>query len=481
MAMASVYVRPNAPLVPETIKLSPIDQYTIRVYIPALLFFKLTANASREVIFSELQQGLASLLDDIPVLTGNVIVEDEARDTVQLDIPEGAGVLFKVKEMVEAGEGPVLDFDELEKARFPSSLLKPSFLSPIHFVPEPVAPCFAVQANFIRGGLVLAMYAHHTVMDGVAMATIWKTWSKHVAAISEARILPTSASFPAEALERSPLFQGMGSRRKLTDFPGFEEARRLSRTDSGPPESDVAPNMETSNHTVQSPALTIAYWYISRDKLRKLEEKAKPTNPKESKRTESNVFSAFVWRHYSRARRLEQRGVKTVAFFTPCDARARLDPPLHPDYPGNAVVHSRAELPIAELFSSKPDALYRIASLISDSIDWWSSDTIWELLSAMEAWPRVGDAERSMDVTCKTDLEITNTSSFPLFTSYWGVHLGNPCAFRIPGIYVLDGQVAILPRLPDGGLEFITYLDVEALELLKADREFTSYAQFQCC
>lgn len=474
MATSSDYVRPNVSLVPEIMKLSPFDQYTIRVYIPALLFFKLESESTRDVICSDLRAGLASLVDDMPFLAGNVILDDEERGSIQVDIPDDAGVLFKVEEYLGEMKRPVLDFKELEKNGFSSSLLDPSVLAPLHFVPEASAAVLAVQVNFIKGGMILALYAHHSVVDGVAMATIWKRWSMHVAAASEARILPSSEAFPTEALERSPLFHGMGTRRKLHDFPGFTEIPKLSS------EQDVVLNGGEKGNSAEPPALAIAYWYISQENLRALEAKVKPMSNMAGV-TEGNVFSAFVWQHYSRARRLEQRGIKNVAFFMPCDARARLDPPLHPSYPGNAVIHTRTEVPISELYSSEPEALYRLATRISDSIEWYSSDKIWELLSAMEAAPRISDVQRSMDVTCKTDLEITNTSSFPLFSLHWGENLGSPYVFRVPGIHVLDGQVAILPRLADGGLEFITYLDVEALAHLKADADFTKFAQFRCC
>ncbi|KAH9204907.1 transferase family-domain-containing protein [Leptodontidium sp. 2 PMI_412] len=479
MATTTVYVRPIAPLVPETIKLSPIDQYMARLYIPLLLFFKINADASRRAICSDLQLGLGNLLNEMPFLAGNVIIEDDERGTVQMDIPENPGVLFKIKDLTDPEKGPTLDYDELEKAWFPPSSLDPAALTPIHFVPEPIAPCFAVQANFIRGGLILALFCHHTVMDGVAMATVWKRLSSHVAAISESRVLPDSELFQAKALERSSLFGGSGSRR-LTDFPGFEKRRAQAAPEPESSGPSVSLETKADKQTSQSPPLTIAYWYISRENLRELEKKGKSTKPTDIKLTEGNIFSAFVWRHYGRARCLQQHGIKTMSFFMPCDARARLDPPLHPDYPGNAVVYSKADVPIDELFSSKPDALYRIASHIHSSIEWWSSDKIWDLLSAMDSWPRVGDVVRSVDVSCKTVLTITNTSPFPLFASYWGVNMGTPCTLRMPGTYVKDGRVVILPRLPDGGMEFITCLDVESLEHLKADGEFTRYAQFRC-
>jgi hypothetical protein len=75
----------------------------------------------------------------------------------------------------------------------------------------------------------------------------------------------------------------------------------------------------------------------------------------------------------------------------------------------------------------------------------------------MELCPPVQDVQRNMDVSCQIDLEITNTSSFPLFGTDWGTKLGKPSVLGVPAIYILDGQAAILPRLEDGGLEFITY------------------------
>ena len=154
--------------------------------------------------------------------------------------------------------------------------------------------------------------------------------------------------------------------------------------------------------------------------------------------------------------------------------------PLWKTYVRNMFVHSKAEMSVAELFSSKPGALYRIASRISESIDWWSSDRIWEHLSAMESFPRVSDVERSMDVTPQTDVTISDTSSLPLFSSYWGAHLQTPCSFRIPAIYMLDGQAAVMPRMPDGGLTILTYLNTEVLSRLKMDMEFIKYVQFRC-
>lgn len=472
MATSSVYVRPNTPLVPDTIKLSPFDQFSNRVYSPLFLLFKFDEEVPPDVIFSELQTGLASLIDDIPLLAGHVVSGNE-HGNLQISIPDDAGITFKVREMLDDKNGQVLDFEELEKANFPSYLLDPSELGPTWFIPEGDTPVLAVQANFIRGGMILAVYVHHSAIDGVGIMILLKRWSIHVAAASASLKVPISETFPAEALDRSPLFSDTGTRRSLHDFPGFAKVTKEAAI------QNVLANSESSE-PVERSIPTIAYWHISRSSLLELESMANPMDNVAGKVTKSCALSAFIWQHCTRARRSEQRGVQTASIFVRCDARRRLDPPLHPQYIGNAVVHCKAELPITELLSSEPDAFHRIAAAIKDSIEWYSSDSIWELLAAMEATPRFGLVEPIMDVFCETNFKITDMSFIPLQSIEWGSKMGKPCAMRAPAIYVLDGQTIILPRLPDGGIEFTTHLSTEALADLKADRGFTKYAQFRC-
>lgn len=478
MTTTNTFVRPSASLVPETIKLSPIDQFTNRVYTPLLLVFKLD-EALRDVICHDLKLGLANLINDIPFLAGNVILEDEESGNLQIDIPEDPGVMFKVKEMLDSAKGSMLDFDALEKAAFSSSFFDPSEIGPIDFVPEPVAPVLAVQANFIRGGLVLASYIHHSTTDALGLMAIWKRWSRYVSTAAASCAVTASEPFPEETLDRSALFPDYGTWRKLHDFPGFVK--------EGESTSIRAPEAKQKNHLlVNQPAkLTIAHWYISPSNLQALEETAKPADSVGGSLTSSCVLAGFLWKHCVRAKRLEQRGIETVSIFVRCNIRRRIDPPLHQQFLGNAVVHCEAKVPLAELVSSElipsePGSLYHIASLVSGCIEWYTSDNIWDLVSALSTTPRFGDTEPVMNLFSESVFKITDVSAVPLHSSHWGPRMGNPCAIRLPGIFVLDGEAIILPRLPDGGIEFSTHLSIDALEELKADAEFAKHVQFRC-
>lgn len=477
MDTTETFVRPTTQLVPEAVTLSPFDQFNGRHYSPLFWVFKQPDRKLSEVMIAELKEGLARLLSEIPFLTGNVMTQDESRDLLTLEIPEDGGVLFKVKRMVDADYGPVLDFEELERADFPVDAFNPMVLCPGSFLPDDIAPCLLIQVNLIRGGLVLVTNLHHSVVDGEGAMTIISQWAKHVAAVSEGRVLPESDLLPAEALDRTVLFPENKSRCELSDFSSFQDGRDLSLI--GESCWNVGERMGMTGGKEAKPVKGVS-WCFSKENLRQIEEKAMPRDPNIPKMTESSVLSAFIFRHYTLARHLDQQGIDEASFHYPCNIRSRIEPSLHPQYLGNSVVPSRTLLPLSEIRSSSEDTLYRIASAISSSIDWWSSDKIWELIGAMEAWPRVTEIERTMDLNCKTDLHVTNLSAFTVLDSYWGPNLRNIVAFKPPAMALLDGYGLIMPRCPDGGLEVILYMDVGTLEVLKEDQEFTQYARLVC-
>ena len=470
------YVRPNFPLVPETINLSPFDQFIGRHYSPVLLIFETAPDSSFEIIISELRQGLAKLLNDMPFLASNVVVSDPSRDYLELEIPEDAAVLFRVREMTEPGEGPVLNFAELQRTWFPTSVLESSHLSPISLDPAAVAPCLSVQATFIQGGLILAAYLHHSVVDGDGAGVLFNRWAKYVKAISEGRILSNSDPFDENALDRSPLFPIHPPRNKLYDFPGFQNG---DESEEGGRWWSAGQRMAMYERE-QGEKTKVAHWYFTKEKLMELQEMAKPKNPKDGIMTEGTILTAFIWKHFTIARRLKEQGISKVSCHNPCSIRARLEPQLHSDYLGNAVVPSKAELPITELLSSDPDTLYRVAAALRLSIDWWTSDRIWGLLGAMEAWPRVRHIERIMDLNYKVDLHITNVSGLSLMKLHWGNNLGPVRSFSMPSMSMMPGFGMVMPRDPDGGLLVMLFTEQDSHERLILDQDFLKFAEFKC-
>jgi hypothetical protein len=217
-----------------------------------------------------------------------------------------------------------------------------------------------VQINVINGGIILAVYIHHSVMDGCSMSRFIDEYAKYVKPkldlLIPGKVIPlhppSSPPNPGlESLTRSSLF----SRRSVQDL-----------------------HMEKALHACpERKTISRSHW---KDKLRGLPTPPRPTGKsfifsdikmkllKESlsgqlasqgygaSEEEKSAFlstldciSALVWAYNIRARSryLQEDGVSR--FLVAVDVRNRLEPPIPESYMGNATLYNAAELPIKTL------------------------------------------------------------------------------------------------------------------------------------
>ena len=157
--MQQTKVRPSIPLGHSYTKLTPLDQYMVRVILPMMCVFQLDSDVDRSSVVQNLQAGLIHTIDEINILAAYVVLEDPRRGTIQLEFEEDAGITFFVKDM------PEVRFEDLAKRHFPFSGMEAS-----GYCPEPLghtekSPVMTVQVTFITGGLVLTFNGHHSVLD----------------------------------------------------------------------------------------------------------------------------------------------------------------------------------------------------------------------------------------------------------------------------------------------------------------------------
>jgi trichothecene 3-O-acetyltransferase len=475
MDCQSTFVEPGAPLVPGCTKLPALDQVENRFILPGILVFHVESPMLRPSILQNLQIGLANTIQDMPFLAANVVPEGDELDTIQLEIPtEDAGVWFHVKEM------PEIHYHELERREFPIS-----GLPVLPLMPEPrvhrlkSSPVLTVQATFITDGLLLTLNAHHSAMDASGMGVFSSTWAKHVAAVSGGRLLTSNETLTEESLDRSMMFGGHG-RRTLTDFPNYRVTKLRWRAaierelmDAVITGTGVDPNLE-----ILLKRLEISNWYISDESMRAIKKAASPPSAGLPFLTEHAIQSALLWRHITRARQLSARGFDTTSFVCTVNIRRRLDPPLPEDYPGNALVHAKTTASTADVESASPGTLYTLAKQITESIDWWTADRLWELIGAMESSSDIGRVEPAMDNFQGPDLEVTNTGSIgEVMRLEWGDELGEMKAMRYAYLPIKDGWVNVLPRRKESGIELLIALEKDAASRLREDKDWTSLAQ----
>ncbi|RDW90909.1 hypothetical protein BP5796_02074 [Coleophoma crateriformis] len=472
------FVRPATTLTPETVALAPSDQFIIRNFVSTILCFKLDINASIEGVITNLHQGLANTLVELPFLAGTLVPESEERCTKQVNIPEDAGVEFKVKDLRHKSGSAMYDFDELIKCGFPPSVLDFDTLVHGTLIPGLEPACLTMQANFIQGGLLLVFHMHHAVMDGSGLFSLFECLAKHTAAISRAQIISSCDLIQDECLDRTVLFSGPALR-QMIEYPGFRPAQEHSwaaKADA----SKLMARLIIQSEDLTAKRVNKSWWIIRPNQLRKLQEEVMSTDRNSIKMTLSSTLSALFWRHISLARKMHESKVEYSGLTTVCDFRSRLDPPLPPGYVGNALVFARARLLVTELCSDEPNTLYKIASSISESVNWWDSERIQGLLGAAEGTD-MRSVEWDSDTHFGPDVQVTSTmSASSPYSIDWGQQLGNMQALRFPTGAFYDGFVTVLPRLPDGSIEFVLNCGSEVFTELKADKEFTRYASFLC-
>ena len=474
----SEFVRPSTPLTPETVSLAPSDQFIIRNFVTTILCFKIDNETSVEETVSNLKHGLANTIEEMPFLAGTLVLESEERCTQAVEIREDAGVEFTINDMSDLSGNILYDFDGLAAAFFPPSALDFDQLVTGTLIPPPEPVCLTVQANLIRGGILLCIHSHHGIMDGSGLFSFFRCLSKHTAASSRSQVLRPWERISEESIDRTLLSAGP-ARREMSEYPGFRPAREDSwaaKADAG----KLMARLVAQSEQIFTKKVMKTWWILGPEQLLKLEEDIASSNPDKIKPTLNSTISALCWRHISLARRLGDE-TEHSSLLTVCDFRARLDPPLPPEYVGNALMFAKAKAPLTELCTLGLEALYKTASRITESVNWWDSEKIQGLLSAVEGTADMRSVEWDCDSHFGPDVQITSTlGAASPYNLDWGEQLGKMQALRFPTGAFYDGFVTVLPRLPDGGVELVINVGAEVLKHLRADEEFTRYALFLC-
>ncbi|KAF2460417.1 transferase family-domain-containing protein [Lineolata rhizophorae] len=138
----------------EELKLSLFDQTMLRTYIRTIACFPFP-DASRASEANEaIKAGLQATISQYPFLAGKICLGPSGKDDGKLSLSYPR----KAQGVSEAGIFTLKDFADPSK---PESV--------IH-----------VQANYIDGGLLLSVYLHHSVGDGVSIGTLIRCLAENV-------------------------------------------------------------------------------------------------------------------------------------------------------------------------------------------------------------------------------------------------------------------------------------------------------------
>ena len=470
----------------KTLEFSPFDQIIPRIYVRKLFCFPFPDPDRQPEAVERLEQSLSATIIRWPFITGRVgPAHTDTRDVrpntieLQYDTPDvGAlGRKVLVAKTLTTDEFS-WTYQQLSDAGMPPSAMKKEILSavPEHPQPEETCPAFSVQASFIEGGLILCFAFHHAVSDGASFRTFLKTFA---AAVKD--------PLPEWFVFESAVDKRFGYTADVSHAPAFGN---FSEYDAG-----NAPARAPSSRTNTTRILILQASAVQALE-QAVKKHLKATAGAKAWVTTTDCLAGLVWVAVARARKARLDSSDVMKFGSAVDFRSRMDPPLRPDYFGNAIVHAIATATVSELIGENEvagppeckaakniDAIVLAASRIHDAIQAVDSINVKERLNILSAISDPTQVTRAY----KQTLDTPNTG---IDFSSWRDQ-GAEIEFSVPGAGTTtaefwrktwsanEGVCNILPRKGgskgEADWEVLLALSVEDMESVCSEGELGAW------
>ncbi|KAI0842744.1 hypothetical protein F5Y06DRAFT_291742 [Hypoxylon sp. FL0890] len=434
-----------------------LNGYTNLVY-----GFRLVSDTSRDAIVTAIQAAIAKLTTKIPWLSYQVEVVSRGPGTSDIlklapwpaDSP--ANNIVHVKECDEL----MPSMAQLDSAGAPAWMLDGKILAPWPSLPQyhgivgPV-PVIGLQANFIQGGLILNVSAHHTIIDGTGITQL-------------ARLLATALN--GDEIPASYIDQANRDRSCVVPLiPRGDPVKDHSHLRRPPDWVPAAPASPPKWCVFKLPVLALTA-------LMKL-----ASSPSQLV-SENDVICALYWQRLTAVRLARGFSVDTVTKFSrTIDGRGAVGVPF--SYMGHLVYHAAVRLSMGQV-ASLP--LSTVAQALRRELN--AANTTWGVRSYATFLAREPDRSTLLYGGVhnpNTDIGATSTiigvggsregsSAMP---DTWGPLLGEVRFLRRPNVTPIPGSFSF-SVVENGAIPVGVCLPEEDLEGLKKDRGWKQYMRY---
>ncbi|KAL8690606.1 MAG: hypothetical protein Q9218_003991 [Villophora microphyllina] len=434
----------------EVLSLSPFDQVAARFYVRWLLCYctEQSTYPGHAHIVESLEVGIATTVKELPFLRGSVHSrqDDESRVEVRISSSTYKSPLV-IKRMDSIEDETVVPYLQLRDTGFPVASLPGDLLSPVPFVPMPPSPTpvLAVQANFIRGGLILCVAIHHSTADGSGMGNIISGLLRNCRQI----------------LSCEPVSKTL----RDSDSTGLEDPLLVDRSFLAP-QSDVK-RLEHSEYSLVSPenlsarvplqpANTPTCLRLLRFSTSIFNLLKRSQGETSGSLTTNDILTGLLFAAVCTARSLRLNrtglgpkiGMDTSRIIIAVNGRSRMQPPIQPSFIGNVVVSATFCIPFP--LAINHDILH--ASLVLDlanrthaAVSQIGHNHMVSALGLIESLDNVLSLQTAAGQNGPgKDFGITSWMHLPLYQEeLWA---GGTCeSVRVPAADV-DGLAIVLPR-----------------------------------
>ena len=446
----------------------------LKTYTHLLCCFPLSDDQKPETITRTLEEAARKLTASFPWLTAQVVhggAEPGNSGTFKL-LPcssfTGASTAIRTKDC----RALCPSYADILAAKGTQSMLDGSILGPVKAFPETYeespsnpAPVLIIQANYIKGGLLLDAAAQHNFVDGSGLFQAMRLFAKAL----------RGESFTATELE-----QGNRDRRNLIPLLGADEPlldhshllrEPIPATNGAPPPPN--PTNAAAWHTFRFPASALA----------SIKSRANSTLPPSTSSNEEDVpfvstndaLNAFIWQRLSATRLARHKQPDRPSKCSRAlDARRAMGVPG--EYMGQMGYNATCTLTfgdVAEQFSlgKLAAALRRTVAAVNNPL----SVRSWVTFIAREP-----DKSRIMfggKFDPDNDVGLSSLVHAELHSVEFGA-LGKPQLVRRPNFKPLQGCVYLWNRTEEGDWDVLMCLSRTDLEALRGDGEWGESTEY---
>ncbi|PYI11054.1 hypothetical protein BO78DRAFT_448678 [Aspergillus sclerotiicarbonarius CBS 121057] len=459
-------------IAPEPVpSLTPLELIGPKGYIRYVFTFPLADDYEMKEVATVLRAGYAAATQRLPVIACEAIPDPNARQ----------GGVMKLRKVDDGTDEPILvkdmrkdvfpSYAELRAQHFPVAAFDADTLcrSDVWPTPGKPLPVSLIQANFIRGGLILAWNILHMAGDGTSFQTWMQVWAEECRRVQGLDIGESAVLPPVIFEHRERVMHASGRN------PGRPEDHPEYIVLPVNPPAGIPPKMLSNDHRAQ-------VFYFSPEALSALKTEASPVNATEPTKvpwiSTNDALSALLWRTVMAVQwPLEALEGDPVSLFNiALNGRLRTDPLVHPDTLGCFLEYIGVTMPVRKMLSSA--SLADLAVLIRQELQRVDSQFTDDVTALIEGL----DDIRKIFPAALVDLPgyncmLSSWIGFKLYDIDWGTLLGGHIeSVRTPHVGIINGLQIVLPSPPEGGMEVVIGVADGCLERLLNDPLWTKYA-----
>lgn len=499
----------------QSFKLNSLDYVNPNHYMGLVFYFPLQDGVRFEQVFSNLQDGLNRTLDLIPALGGKMMNCSEqeigySRGDLCVTIPPLSLPGFSHNRLIYNDLSEKLpSFDVLREGGFVPSAFRDDAVLPDDPFPKMPADILVAQANFVKGGCVLAVNMNHCCLDGIGVMVALRAWAENC------RYLQGDASatcewYDPESFNHSLpeiLHEQEGWAKELHNVHPhtwgilpFHAPEKIQTVESRAAKSVLPPPPKYTLHTVwplprAERTLNTTVFEMSAESVRRLKnEVVSDPHTQHTAISISDIVQAFLWRSAIRARYHVAKKHNGESFDAsemsilelPTDGRPYFSSQLPSTYMGSMLVMNRSSMSVETLCSSET-SLALIAHLLREGAARITPSVIHDAFTILQSLPdhsRFSTANMGLDHmhAMISNLMLFQTREISFGNAFFG-NEGSPEMMR-PQVERGNGRFRFLivsPMKRDGSVELVLGTFPEELEWLNQDDEFTKYAKLVDC